>query len=85
MRKPFASSMATKFRQLQEVSENIEMEWSLFRTAMISSAVESCGRKRLRVAQGNENTCWNQDIKEAIRAKKDVFKALLQNKSRCDL
>ena len=28
---------------------------------------------------------WNQEIKEAIRAKKDAFKALLQNRSSSDL
>ena len=28
---------------------------------------------------------WNQDVKEAIRAKKDAFKALLQNRSSSDL
>ena len=79
--------MATKFQQLSEVSEDIEMEWSLFRTAMISSAVESCGRKRLRMAAGSETRTpwWNQDVKEAIRAQKDEFKALLQNRSSSDL
>ena len=48
-RKQFASSMTAKFQQLTEISEDIEMEWSLLQTAMISSAVKSCGRKQLRV------------------------------------
>ena len=30
-------------------------------------------------------TWWNLDVKEAIRAKKDAFMALLQNKSTSDL
>ena len=41
VRKQFASSMATKFQQLTEISEDIEMEWLLFQTAIISLAVES--------------------------------------------
>ena len=47
------------------------MEWLLFQTAMISSAVESRGQKRLRMAEGSEKriSWWNQDVKEAIRAK----------------
>ena len=63
------------------------MEWSLFRTAIISLAVKSCGRKRLRMAGGSEEktSWWNQDVKEAIRAKKDAFKALIQNRSSSDL
>ena len=54
VRKQFASSISSKFRHLPDVSENIEKEWLLFRSAFISSAAESCGRKRLRVAGGSE-------------------------------
>ena len=63
------------------------MEWSLFRTAMISSAVESCGQAWLRMAVGSEKRTpwWNQVVKEASRAKKNAFKALLQNRSSFDL
>ena len=63
------------------------MEWSLFRTAMISSAVESCGGKRLRVAAGSEKRTplWNQDAVKAIRAKKNALKSWLQNRSLSDL
>jgi len=59
------------------VSEDIEKEWSLFRSAIIASVVECCGQKRLRVAEDSEKRTlwWNQDVKEAIRAKKDAFKA----------
>ena len=53
VKKQFASSIAAKFRQLSAVSEDIEMEWLLFRTAMISSAVKSCGRKWLKMARGS--------------------------------
>ena len=83
VRKQFASSMAAKFQQFPEVSKDIEMEWSSFQIAMISSAVESCGRKQLRMARGTEKETpsWNHDVKEAIRAKKDTFKILLQNRS----
>ena len=87
VRKQFASNIAAKFQQLPEVSEDIEMECSLFRTPMISSAVESCGRKRLRVTASNEKKTpwWSQDVKKVIREKKDAFKALLQNRSSSDL
>ena len=68
------------------------MEWLLFRTAMISSAVKSCGQKRLRIAAARKKRApwWNHDVKEAIypskkRKKKDSFKALLQNRSSSDL
>ena len=38
VRKQFASSISSKFRQLPDVSEDIEKEWLLFRSAIISSA-----------------------------------------------
>ena len=63
------------------------MEWPLFRSAIISSAAVCCGRKRLRLASSSEKRTpwWNQDVKEAIRAKKGAYKALLQNRSALDL
>ena len=47
----------------------------------MQSAAESCGRNLLRVADDSEKRTpwWNQEVKEAIRAKKDAFKALLQD------
>ena len=87
VRKQFASSISSKFRQLPDVSEDIEREWLLFRSAIISSAAESCGRKRLRMAGDSEKRTpwWNQVVKKAIRAKKDAFKAWLQDRSSSDL
>ena len=87
IRKQFASRISSKFRQLPDVSEDIEKEWLPFRSAIISSAAVSCGQKRLRVAGDSEKRTpwWNQEVKKAILAKKDAFKAWLQNKSSSDL
>ena len=74
VRKKFASSVASTFQHLPEVSSEIEMEWWLFRIAMISSAVESCGRKRLRMAAGSQKRTpwWNQNVKENPRNERCV-------------
>ena len=58
----------------------------MFQTGTIKSAVKSCGRKRLRKAKSGEKRkrWWNQDANEAIRTKKNVYKALLQNTSSFD-
>ena len=87
VRKQFASSISSKLRKLPDVSEDIQKEWLLFRSAVISTAAESCGRKRLRVAGDSEKRTpwWNQEVKEAILAKKDAFKAWIQNRSSSDL
>ena len=87
VRKQFASIISSKFRQLPDVSDDIEKEWLLFTSAIISSAAESCGQKRLRVAGDSEKRTpwWNEEVKEAIRAKKDAFKTWLQDRSSSDL
>ena len=88
IKRQFASSSSSNFWQLPNVSGNIEKEWLLFRSTIISSAAESCGRKRLKVVGNSEKKttpCWNQKIKEAIRAKKETLKALLQDRSSSDL
>ena len=68
VRKQFASSISSKFGQLPDVSEDIEKEWLLFRSAIITSAAESCGQKLFRVADDSEKRTpwWNQKVKEAI-------------------
>ena len=58
----------------------------VYKLALISSAVECCGQKRIRVPVNEKRTpWWNQDIKCAIQAKKKAFKALLQNRSSPEL
>ena len=49
--------------------------------------LKSYERKRLRVAVDSEKKTpwWNQKVKEAIRAKKDAFKALPQDRSSSNL
>ena len=63
------------------------MERSLFKFAIISTAAECCSQKWLRLAASSEKRTpwWNQDVKEAIFAKKDAYKAFLQNRSALDL
>ena len=86
VRVQFASSISSTLRQLPDASKGIEKEL-LFRSAIISSAAASWGRKLLRVAADSEKRTpwWNQEVKEAIRAKKDAFKALLQDRSSSSL
>ena len=63
------------------------MEWLLFRSAIISSASESCGQKRFGVAGDSEKKTpwWNQEVKEAIRTKKGAFQVWLPDRPSSDL
>ena len=79
----FASEVASLFRELPDFTEDVETEWDLFKSAVIMSAATSCGCKCVGGQTGSEKRTawWNQEIKEAIRAKKTVFRAWLTNKS----
>ena len=63
--------MASKFRQLRKVSEDIEAAMVVVSNCddFISKDIESCGQERLRMVAGSVKNAyrWNQDVKEAIR------------------
>ena len=86
-RTAFADNIASKFKKLPTSTEDIETEWCLFRTAVITSATNCCGRKRVGATKSSEKRTpwWNQEVKEAIRAKKVAYKTWLANKSSLEL
>jgi exonuclease III len=82
-RERFAGDMACRFRQIPDDFFSVEEEWELFKTAIIASATECCGRKRLGVAtDGEKRTAWwkTPGVQEAVREKKQTFKAWLMSK-----
>ena len=83
VRTAFADNIASKFKELPASTEEIETESCLFQTAVITSATNCCGRKRVGETKSSEKRTpwWNQEVKEAIRAKKVAYKAWLANKS----
>ena len=87
VRTAFANNIASKFKELPTSTEDIKTEWCLFRTAVITSATNCCGRKRVEGTKNREKRTlwWNQEVKEAIRAKKVAYKAWLANKSSLEL
>ena len=87
LRTAFADNIACKFKELPTSTEDIETEWCLFRTAVVTSATNCCGRKRVGGTKSSEKRTpwWNQEVKEAIRAKKVAYKAWLANKSSLEL
>ena len=68
----FADNIASKFKELPAFTEDSETDWCLFRTAVNISATNCCGRKRVGGTKSSEKRTpwWNQEVKQAIRAKK---------------
>ena len=77
----FADNVSSLFWELPECTA--EEEWRLFKTAVASSTTRVCGWKRLGVANNCKKitTCWIEEAKGAIQAKKVACKAWLQNKA----
>ena len=83
VRTAFADSIASKFKELSDSTENTETECCLFQTAVITSATNCCERKRVGGTKSSEKRTpwWNQEVKQAIHAKKVAYEAWLANKS----
>ena len=70
VRHTLTSKVAFLLKKLPDFTENVETEWDLFKSAVITSAAGSCGCKRMGGQTSNEKTTawWNQELKEAICA-----------------
>ena len=71
-RSAFSNNVSSKFKKLLASTEDIETKRCLFRTAVITSATTYCGRKRVGGTKSSKKrtSWWNQEVKEAICAKK---------------
>ena len=59
VRTAFAVNIASTFKELPTSTEDIKTEWCLFRTAVITSATNCCGRKRVGGTKSSEKrTPW---------------------------
>ena len=77
VRHTFATKVAFLFRKNPDYTKDVETKWDLFKPAVITSTAASCGCKRVGGQMGSEKITgwWNQEVKQAIRAKKTVFRA----------
>ena len=68
----FANNIASLFKELPAFTKDIETEWNLFRTAVITSATSCCGRKRVGGTKNSEKrTPWyNLEVKKLFVRKK---------------
>ena len=64
VRNNFVSKVASLFRELPGFTEDIQIEWDLFKSAVFTSAVVSCGCKRVGDQTGSaKKTAWlNQEV-----------------------
>ena len=79
----FCKKVAFLIRELPDYTDDVETDWDLFISAVITSAAAGCGCKHVGGQMGGKKRIawWNQKVREAIRAKKTAFKTWLSNKS----
>ena len=59
VRHTFASKIASLFRKLSDYTEDVEIEWDLFKSIVITFAASSCGCKHEGGQMGSEKkTAW---------------------------
>ena len=72
LRHIFASKVASLFRELPDYTEDVETEWDIFKSAVITRAAASC--------------CWKQVVrKELLGGTKKLKKLFVQKKPRLEL
>ncbi|KAK9532994.1 hypothetical protein VZT92_010351 [Zoarces viviparus] len=57
----------------------MESEWTMFKASIVDAAARSCGRKVIGACRGgNPRTrWWTPEVREAVKLKKETFKAWL--------
>ena len=60
----------------------MESEWAMFRASIAEAAVRSCGQKAVGAYRGGNlrTRWWTPAVKEAIRLKKEAFRAWLAHR-----
>jgi len=55
----------------------MEPEWAMFRASIVEAAARSCGQKAVGACREERNRWWTPVVKEAVRLKKEAFRAWL--------
>ena len=72
----FAENIDQRLSHLPPKEANVETEWSLFHTAILGAATETCGVKRIGPPIGEKRTpWWNDEVRTVVAEKKAAYRA----------
>ncbi|CAF3749773.1 unnamed protein product [Rotaria sp. Silwood1] len=81
-RRKFAKEVNQRYSQLPSKETDIELEWFLFRTALMEAAAEACGTKQIGFQHGQKKTAWwNEQVRKAISEKKTAYRQWIQRQT----
>ena len=76
VRRNFAENVDQRFSHLSSKEADVETEWSLFRTAILGAATETCGVKRIGPPISQKRTpWWNDEIHAVVAEKRAAYRA----------
>ena len=79
VRKVFNSHLRKNFSCIPGEVGDMESEWAMFRASIAEAAARSCGQKAVGACHGGNlrTRWWTPAVKEAVRLKKEAFRAWL--------
>ncbi|CAF1534892.1 unnamed protein product [Adineta ricciae] len=79
IKEKFAKTVDQKYSQLPTYEGDSELEWLLFRTAILGAAADTCGVKRIGSTNGQKRTAWwTEEIRKVVNQKKAAYKKWIQ-------
>ena len=83
MRENFNAHLQKSFYHIRGDVVDVESEWTMFKTSIVDAAAKSCGLRPVGAAMGgNPRTrWWTPTVREAVRSKKEAFRAMLGSTS----
>uniref|UniRef100_H2MWP2 C-type lectin domain-containing protein n=1 Tax=Oryzias latipes TaxID=8090 RepID=H2MWP2_ORYLA len=79
VRDVFNSHLRENFKHVQREVGDIESEWTMFSTSIVSAAARSCGRKVSGACRGSNprTRWWIPEGRDAVKLKKESYQAWL--------
>ena len=75
----FNSHLRKNFSRIPGEAGDVESEWTMFKASIVEAAARSCGQKAVGACQGGNRRTrwWTPAVREAVRLKKEAFRAWL--------
>ncbi|XP_071505665.1 craniofacial development protein 2-like [Diadema antillarum] len=69
-----------KLKEVDPTNTNVEEAWSTFKATLLDTLQDACGYRKAGNGTRKATAWWNEDVKEAIKEKKRLFKVWLKSK-----
>lgn len=83
VRENLAKELSAKYQAIPTMVADVETEWALFKGALLEVSEKCCGTKWVGPTPGGSKRTawWTEEVKEAVKRKKTLFKQWLGNKT----